>query len=188
MPDASGSGRDARGFRFRIFHCITRGKGRSTANSAVVRGKPAPLTNRRRRAMMRHRKLVAVLVVLCFAASGCIGSFGAFNKLLSWNKSVTPNKWGNELIFLALNIIPVYGLAMLGDMLIFNAIEFWGGDNPMRAESVVDGEHKAVQIFNQDSAGKHMTVSYYEGNSLDHTLSLSQAAPGAPMVGRIDWA
>jgi hypothetical protein len=30
-----------------------------------------------------------------------------------------------------LTIIPVYGIAYLGDIIIFNSIEFWGGENPI---------------------------------------------------------
>ncbi len=43
---------------------------------------------------------------------------------------------GNQLpgpgaIFLGLNIVPVYSLAYLVDLFVFNAIEFWSGDNPL---------------------------------------------------------
>ena len=33
-------------------------------------------------------------------------------------------------------IIPVYGLATLGDALIFNTIEFWSGSNPVAVREV----------------------------------------------------
>jgi len=63
-------------------------------------------------------------------STGCIGSFGAFNTLLSWNQGLS-NKWVNWLVFLVLMIIPVYGLFFLGDLLIFNTIEFFTGSNPL---------------------------------------------------------
>jgi len=63
--------------------------------------------------------------------TSCIGSFSAFNGIKDWNQSVTDNKFGNELIFLALWIIPVYQIAAFGDLVVFNTIEFWDGTNPI---------------------------------------------------------
>jgi hypothetical protein len=62
--------------------------------------------------------------------SSCVGSFGLFNRLSSWNQNVS-NKFVNELVFLALNIVPVYGIAYLADAVVINSIEFWSGSNPM---------------------------------------------------------
>jgi hypothetical protein len=73
---------------------------------------------------------------LAFAASvllgtGCIGPFNAWHQMLNWNEHVCENHWGQEGVFLVCNILPVYGLCSLGDVLIFNSIEFWGGKNPI---------------------------------------------------------
>ena len=62
--------------------------------------------------------------------SSCVGSFGLFNRLSSWNQGVG-NKFVNELVFLAMNIVPVYPVAYLADALVINSIEFWSGSNPM---------------------------------------------------------
>lgn len=75
-------------------------------------------------------KLVAVILSGSLLFSSCVGSFGLFNRLSSWNQSVG-NKFVNELVFLAFNIIPVYGVAYLADALVINSIEFWSGSNPM---------------------------------------------------------
>lgn len=81
---------------------------------------------------MKKGKLTLVAVVLSGSLlfSSCVGSFGLFNRLSSWNQSVG-NKFVNELVFLAFNIIPVYGVAYLADALVINSIEFWSGSNPM---------------------------------------------------------
>ncbi len=75
--------------------------------------------------------VIATTLAASILCSSCIGSFSAFNSLRDWNEDITANKFGNELIFIALWVIPVYQLASLGDLLIFNSIEFWGGDNPI---------------------------------------------------------
>lgn len=81
---------------------------------------------------MKKSKLAFVAVVLsgCLLFSSCVGSFSLFNRLSSWNQSVG-NKFVNELVFLAFNIIPVYGVAYVADALVINSIEFWSGSNPM---------------------------------------------------------
>ena len=63
---------------------------------------------------MKRGKLTLVAVVLSGSLlfSSCVGSFGLFNRLSSWNQSVG-NKFVNELVFLAFNIVPVYGVAYL---------------------------------------------------------------------------
>lgn len=83
---------------------------------------------------MKKRFMVvatAALVGSSIMFSSCIGSFSLFNKLLSWNRSVS-DKWINELIFIVIS--PAYGVASFVDVLILNSIEFWTGDNPVSAQ------------------------------------------------------
>lgn len=81
---------------------------------------------------MRKNKTLAMALVLCagLMASSCIGSFGLFNRTVKWNQNIG-NKFANELVFLALNIVPVYEVCYLADVLVINSIEFWSGNNPM---------------------------------------------------------
>lgn len=82
--------------------------------------------------MKKFNLKLAATVMVCgaFLFSSCIGSFALHGKLLSWNQGVS-NKFVNELVFLAFNIIPVYGVCYLADALVINSIEFWTGSNPM---------------------------------------------------------
>lgn len=82
---------------------------------------------------MKKSKLTLVAACLFSGSilfSSCVGSFSLFNRLSSWNQGVS-NKFVNELVFLAMNIIPVYPIAYLADALVINSIEFWSGSNPM---------------------------------------------------------
>jgi hypothetical protein len=72
----------------------------------------------------------AAVLMLGSLTPGCYGPFNATRNLWKWNGSIE-GKWGQEGVFLLCSIIPVYGLFMLGDALIFNSIQFWGGDNPI---------------------------------------------------------
>jgi hypothetical protein len=74
----------------------------------------------------------ALVVLLCLGVlmSGCYGPFNLTQRLYDWNGGFS-GAWVQEGMFLVLAILPAYALCMLGDALIFNSIEFWGGDNPI---------------------------------------------------------
>ncbi len=74
---------------------------------------------------------IAGVATLALFAGSCLGPNRAFNGLHDWNRNMSDNRWANEVVFLAFNIIPVYGVAYLLDIVIFNSIEWWGGDSPM---------------------------------------------------------
>lgn len=74
--------------------------------------------------------MVATILGCSLLFNSCIGSFGLFNRLNTWNQSIG-NKFVNELVLLAFNIVPVYGVAYFADVLVINSIEFWSGSNPM---------------------------------------------------------
>jgi hypothetical protein len=65
----------------------------------------------------------------CLTTTSCIGPNNAFNSLSSWNSKLSDSKWVNELVFFGLNIIPVYGVFLVGDCVVFNSVEFWTGNN-----------------------------------------------------------
>ena len=73
------------------------------------------------------------VVSVVAALSSCYGPFRLTNKLHAWNGQVSQKKFVNELVFLGMCIIPAYEICILGDGLIFNSIEFWGGNNPIVA-------------------------------------------------------
>ena len=101
---------------------------------------------------MKKGKLTLVAAILSGSLlfSSCVGSFGLFNRLSSWNQGVG-TKFVNELVFLAFNIVPVYGVAYLADALVINSIEFWSGSNPMAnvgdVKKVTQSQKKAKQLL-----------------------------------------
>jgi hypothetical protein len=74
------------------------------------------------------KKLSGLAIAAALVCGACLGPNNTWNKLHDWNTKVTDSKWGNEAIFLGLNIIPVYGVCYLADIIVFNSIEFWGGE------------------------------------------------------------
>lgn len=72
---------------------------------------------------------------------GCTGPFTLTKKLHTWQTGFE-DKWVDEAAFLGCVWLPVYGLATLGDAIIFNSVEFWTGENPLDTASISkDGEN-----------------------------------------------
>lgn len=76
------------------------------------------------------KKAAATLAVgITLATTSCIGPNNLYNQVHTWNSKVSDSKYLNELLFLGMNIVPVYGVCWIGDHLIFNSVEFWSGKN-----------------------------------------------------------
>lgn len=86
------------------------------------------------------RAAIAVVALFGFlgTTTACYGPFNLTKTIHKWNGQIkgtgqVTDKWMRELIFLGLVILPVYEFAALGDAIVFNSIEFWTGDNPIKA-------------------------------------------------------
>ena len=93
---------------------------------------------------MKLRNIViSISLASSILFSGCYGSFKLVTSVHGWNGSVTDNKFVHELLFIGLNIIPVYGIAAFVDVLIINTIEFWSGTNPI---SMKEGDREIQYV------------------------------------------
>lgn len=79
--------------------------------------------------MKRTIKLTAVMLIASLLLSSCIGPFRLTNNIKDWNEGVSRSKFVNELLFVALHIVPVYPLATFADAIVLNSIHFWTGKN-----------------------------------------------------------
>ena len=79
--------------------------------------------------LVRRGMQLVCCLVLVGGLSGCFAGFHLTQKVYQFNDDVSENKWVDEVVFLGLNIVPVYGLATFADAIVFNSIEFWTGKN-----------------------------------------------------------
>jgi hypothetical protein len=131
----------------------------------------------------------AVLLSSSILFSSCIGSFTLFHKVLDWNQSVG-DKWINELVFLALCVVPVYEIAWFIDGVVLNSIEFWTGDNPASADVQV----KQVETVNglvtitTDANGHKIQkegsdeIVEFRFNKAENSWSLDAMGQSTPLV------
>lgn len=120
-------------------------------------------------------------LIMCMCLSGtilfnsCLGSFSAFNNLRDWNDGLTDSKFLDNLVFWVFNIIPVYGLFFIGDIIIFNVIEFWSGTNPV---AMKDGDmekqilEKDGNIFEMIATKNRIQVTVMEGKDKGQKIDL----------------
>jgi len=122
---------------------------------------------------------VALLAALLPLTASCYGRFQLVRSVYEANSGVK-DKYVRSGVTWLLVIIPVYGLAALGDFLIVNVIEFWQGKNPMRAESgpvirtAQIGADHFVQTLRHREGATEMTVERFRDGALVERLVLRQ--------------
>jgi len=112
----------------------------------------------------RRRALLAVAALGLVASTGCIGSFQLTRKVYNWNKTVSPDKFVQELVFLGLNIVPVYSIATLADAVFANSVEFWTGTNPVasaRTQSINETAIREDEIIT--TVGVNVALNLFSG-------------------------
>ena len=88
--------------------------------------------------MKSRLSILVISVLLIFSmGTGCIGNFGLSGKVREFNLDVSKDRWGREIVFVVLYVVPVYPFAGFLDILVFNSIEFWTGTNPINGSASV---------------------------------------------------
>jgi len=114
-------------------------------------------------------KAIKVAVVAALGVSsltGCMGQMATTGMVTKFNLEIVDNRYGREGMFLLLS--PVYGIASIADLFIFNAVEFWTGTNPLSGKSpaVVDTPADAILKVN-DSLDSSMTDVPLSNNKVE---------------------
>ena len=96
---------------------------------------------------MKKTLLAAGLALaLC---SACIGPNRLWHKLHDWNMEASDERWAREGIFVVFHVVPIYPLAYLGDIVVFNSVEWWGGDPMIDYETRLAQQKAAAQAEKQ---------------------------------------
>lgn len=124
---------------------------------------------------MNKTRFITCALTASILFSSCLGSFSAFESLKDWNHQVSDNKFVNNLLFWGLNIIPVYGLFIIGDALIFNVVEFWSGSNPIAmGEGDMEKEYivKDGKSYEVIATQNKMVINLLSGDQVKETVEL----------------
>jgi len=100
---------------------------------------------------MRRIIASAVLAGFMTISTACYGPFNLTRNVYHWNSGVkgsgeVSDKWMKEFVFFGMIVVPVYMFSALLDAFIFNSIQFWSGDNPVRVTQDENGRIREVQL------------------------------------------
>jgi hypothetical protein len=109
------------------------------------------------------KRLIAWLTIVALAITGCTGSFRATKNVNNFHRHRS-QKLIDELVFLG--CIPIYGVAVLGDVIIFNTIEFWSGRNPITASQRDSGN------FAKGGETQNVFMEACSYNEVDGTITI----------------
>ena len=114
----------------------------------------------------RFMSITACVLLLAMSTStlSCYGKFPLTHAVYQFNGQVTNNKIIHSVVMWVFIIIPVYGIASLGDVVIFNLVEFWSGDT------------LNVSLATETQGGKVAFNTTPDGNAV---LSISRSGQAA---------
>jgi hypothetical protein len=100
---------------------------------------------------MRRIIASAVLVGFMTVSTACYGPFNLTRNVYHWNSGVKGSgevneKWMKEFVFFGMIVVPVYMFSALLDAFIFNSIQFWSGENPVKVSHDEEGRIREVQL------------------------------------------
>ena len=139
----------------------------------------------------RFGKGIALVLVAAVGAlsAGCFGKFQLTRKVYDINQSID-EKYVRSAATWIFAIVQVYTVAALVDLIVFNVIEFWSGENPVASAPVTkvyaQGNGKTVLTLSRDGSATVAAVERYEGERLVSTLRVRD--DGAGRVAAVETA
>ena len=142
---------------------------------------------------------VAIVVATCILlTTGCMGNMGITQNVKKVNLSPTENRWGREGIFLGFQIFWVYRISALLDLIVFNSIEFWSGENPITDQPAlvnipketlekIFGERSSVdmaQIKRINDTEAKMYLAFANGDKMTFDVVRSSDTYSVSYLGR----
>lgn len=135
--------------------------------------------------MRRFVIVPMLLAAICSSLSGCFGNFALTRKIYAVNASVADRNLRNVVTW-AFIIVPVYGLAGVVDLFIFNTIEFWSGRNPVLASekrfNYSSGDQNFKVLAERTDATVSFTIDRYRNDKYLDTLVISSDLSGVNAV------
>ncbi len=131
----------------------------------------------------RFGKGIALVLVAAVGAlsAGCFGKFQLTRKVYDMNQSID-EKYVRSAATWVFVIVQVYTVAALVDLIVFNVIEFWTGENPVASAPVTKeyarGDGKTVLTLSRDGSETVAVIERYEGERLVSTLRVRDDGRG----------
>ena len=144
------------------------------------------------RHLMRTALTGFVLVCFLTVTSACYGPFNLTKNVYHWNSNIKGSgevneKWMKEIVFFGMIVIPVYILSPLIDAFIFNPIQFWTGDNPLKAtDAGSDGATRVVRLgaitMTMVESDRGTQVTYERNGILERRAMIETSTKGYRLI------
>jgi len=131
----------------------------------------------------RFGKGIALVLVAAVGAlsAGCFGKFQLTRKVYDINQSID-EKYVRSAATWIFVIVQVYTVAALLDLIVYNVIEFWTGENPVAEAKVTkvytQGNGRTVLTLSRDGSATVAVIERYEGERLVSTLRVRDDGRG----------
>ena len=125
----------------------------------------------------RFGKGIALVLVAAVGAlsAGCFGNFQLTRKVYDINQAID-EKYIRSAATWIFVIVQVYTVAALLDLIVFNVMEFWSGENPVTSAPVTkvyaQGNGRTVLTLSRDGSATVAVIERYEGERLVSTLRI----------------
>jgi len=141
-----------------------------------------------------RKRIVAAIVAGSFltVTTACYGPFNLTRNVYHWNSNIkggseVNEKWMKEFVFFGMIIIPVYMFSALLDAFIFNSIQFWSGNNPVKAtDAGGDGATRVVQLggvtVTMAESDRGATVTYERNGLVERRAIIETSATGYRLI------
>jgi hypothetical protein len=129
----------------------------------------------------RRGLVLLALAAMAPAMGGCYGTFPLTKTVYEFNGKVTDSKVVHSLVFWGFVILPVYDIAILGDAIVFNLIEFWTGDKPSAPRVMLQPDGTEVSFSCSGDGRQAFLVLSREGTVLSQAAFRRVAAERCSM-------
>jgi hypothetical protein len=135
-------------------------------------------------------RVVAGVALMCFmtVSTACYGPFNLTKNVYHWNSGIkgsgeVNDKWMKEFVFFGMIVVPVYMFSALLDAFIFNSIQFWSGDSPIKSSDLDnDGQIKVARLgeatVRWTPRNEGATVTYERHGIIERRATIVPSAAG----------
>jgi hypothetical protein len=113
---------------------------------------------------LQNRRSWVISVILFamapFVFGGCYGHFPLTKAIYRLNGDISDKAIVQQVTFWVFVIVPVYGIGMLADAIVFNLVEFWTGEQLLSVGPTTDSNGNTVCLTpSSDGQAAVLTVS-----------------------------
>jgi hypothetical protein len=139
----------------------------------------------------RIGKGIAMVLVAAVGAlsAGCFGKFQLTRKVYDINQSID-EKYVRSAATWIFVIVQVYTVAALIDLIVFNVMEFWTGENPVAQARLTKvyahGNGRTVLTLSREGSATLAVIERYDGERLAAGRSVREVSAVAASDGSVD--